>query len=50
MAEFARGGESCAAQADDAAGGDAFAQGVGVAGFGVKRGQRRHGFVFAVAF
>ena len=28
MAEFACGGESCAAKADDAAGGDAFAQGV----------------------
>ena len=35
MAEFACGGESCAAKADDAAGGDAFAQGVGVGGCGV---------------
>ena len=35
MAEFARGGKSCAAKADDAAGGDAFAQGVGVGGCGV---------------
>ena len=35
VAEFARGGESCAAKADDAAGGDAFAQGVGVGGCGV---------------
>ena len=35
MAEFARGGEARAAKADDAAGGDAFAQGVGVGGCGV---------------
>ena len=32
MAEFARGGKAGAAEADDAAGGDAFAQGVGVEG------------------